>query len=236
VIVLRRRQRPRSSERGLFAVRPARRHAEALGVSHVAHIRPRRAVGDAQPSRCGDPLRRQFVVLCRTRQRAEQARERVAAIVAPLRLHLHPDKTRIVSLAQGGNGFDFWGFQNRLVETSEMARSLLPQQVALHPRHGSIRAKVRERTDRRNASAPMDAIVGYLNPVLRGWATTSRTATPTGSSTPSTCTPSTPGAAGQHQAWAPRHQLGRPVRLSLAPDPRRPPAHRNRRPKRSAKA
>ena len=35
----------------------------------------------------------------------------------------------------------------------------------------SIRAKVRERTDRRFASADLDVIVGYLNPVLRGWAT-----------------------------------------------------------------
>jgi RNA-directed DNA polymerase len=40
-----------------------------------------------------------LVVLCHTRQRAEQARERVATILAPLGLHLHPDKTRIVSLA-----------------------------------------------------------------------------------------------------------------------------------------
>jgi hypothetical protein len=33
----------------------------------------------------------------------------------------------------------------------------------------SIRAKVRERTDRRYASASMELIVGRLNPVLRGW-------------------------------------------------------------------
>jgi RNA-directed DNA polymerase len=33
----------------------------------------------------------------------------------------------------------------------------------------SIRTKVRERTDRRYASASMEVIVGSLNPVLRGW-------------------------------------------------------------------
>ena len=48
-----------------------------------------------------------LVVLCHTRQRAEQARERVAAILAPLGLQLHPDKTTIVSLAHGREGFDF---------------------------------------------------------------------------------------------------------------------------------
>jgi group II intron reverse transcriptase/maturase len=43
-----------------------------------------------------------FVILCRTRQRAEQARRLVAEILATLGLHLHPDKTRIVCLARVG--------------------------------------------------------------------------------------------------------------------------------------
>ena len=33
----------------------------------------------------------------------------------------------------------------------------------------SIRGKVRERTDRRYASADLGVVVGDLNPVLRGW-------------------------------------------------------------------
>ena len=33
----------------------------------------------------------------------------------------------------------------------------------------SIRAKVRQRTDRRYASADLGVVVGSLNPVLRGW-------------------------------------------------------------------
>jgi retron-type reverse transcriptase len=49
-----------------------------------------------------------LVVLCHTRQRAEKARERVAAILAPLGLHLHPDKTRLVSLAQVGTASTSW--------------------------------------------------------------------------------------------------------------------------------
>lgn len=49
------------------------------------------------------------VVLCRTRQRAEQACERVAAILAPLGLRLHPEKTRLASLALGTGGFHFLG-------------------------------------------------------------------------------------------------------------------------------
>jgi hypothetical protein len=56
-----------------------------------------------------------FVILCRTRQQAEQARRLVAEILARLGLHLHPDKTRIVCLSRGQQGFDFLGFHHHKV-------------------------------------------------------------------------------------------------------------------------
>lgn len=49
-----------------------------------------------------------FVILCRTRQEAETALQRVKQIVAILKLTLHPTKTRIVNMGQ--EGFDFLGF------------------------------------------------------------------------------------------------------------------------------
>ena len=111
-----------------------------------------------------------LVVLCHTRQRAEQARERVAAILAPLGLHLHPDKTRIVSLAQGRDGFDFLGFHHRLVESWKWRGRYYLNKWPSARAMASIRAKVRQRTDRRFASADLGVVVGYLDPVLRGWA------------------------------------------------------------------
>ena len=48
-----------------------------------------------------------LVILCRTRQRAEEACRQAAEILATLGLHLHPDKTRIVELTKGRQGFDF---------------------------------------------------------------------------------------------------------------------------------
>ena len=48
-----------------------------------------------------------FIVLCTSRARAEQARRRVSEILAGLGLQLHPDKTRIVCLTRGHEGFDF---------------------------------------------------------------------------------------------------------------------------------
>jgi group II intron reverse transcriptase/maturase len=112
-----------------------------------------------------------LVVLCRTRQRAEKARARVAAILAPLGLHLHPDKTKIVSLADGRDGFDFLGFHHRLVKSWKWRGRYYLSKWPSTRAMDSIRAKIRERTDRRYASSPMELIVGRLNPVLRGWGT-----------------------------------------------------------------
>ena len=60
-----------------------------------------------------------FVVLCPTRERAEHARGLAAQALEPLGLHLHPDKTRIVCLRNGEQGFDFLGFHHRMVESSK---------------------------------------------------------------------------------------------------------------------
>ncbi len=45
-----------------------------------------------------------LVVLCTSRSKAEEAQRRVATILRPLDLQLHPDKTRIVSLIRGEQG------------------------------------------------------------------------------------------------------------------------------------
>jgi len=50
------------------------------------------------------------VVLCPTRERAFQARDLAETTLGPLGLRLHPDKTRIVDLRGGAEGFDFLGF------------------------------------------------------------------------------------------------------------------------------
>jgi group II intron reverse transcriptase/maturase len=110
-----------------------------------------------------------LVVLCHTRQRAEQARERVAAILAPLGLHLHPDKTRIVSLAHGRDGFDFLGFHHRMRKSWKRQGRYFLNKWPSARAMASIRAKVRQRTDRRYASTDVGDVVGSLNPVLRGW-------------------------------------------------------------------
>src|SRR5204862_7079592 len=54
-----------------------------------------------------------LVVLCATREQAEQARELVAAVLDGLGLRLHPEKTGIAHLARGAQGCTFLGFENR---------------------------------------------------------------------------------------------------------------------------
>jgi RNA-directed DNA polymerase len=98
-----------------------------------------------------------FVILCRTRQEAEAALDRVAAWVAQNGLTLHPDKTRIGDCREPGRGFEFLGYR------FEAGLRLV--------RKKSLRAfkdKVRAMTGR-SRGASMRRIIDDLNPVLRGW-------------------------------------------------------------------
>ena len=54
-----------------------------------------------------------LVVMCRSRQEAERALQALEAILAELGLQTKDAKTRIVHLREGGEGFDFLGFQHR---------------------------------------------------------------------------------------------------------------------------
>ena len=111
-----------------------------------------------------------LLVLTTTRSRAEEAQRRIEVVLVGLGLRLHPDKTRIVFLGDGEDGFDFLGFQHRKTPSRRGNRRYLskwPSQRAM----ASIRAKVRAHTDRRFASRDLHDVVGDLNPVLRGWGT-----------------------------------------------------------------
>ena len=50
-----------------------------------------------------------FVVLCTSQEQAEQAQWQAPTILGELGLSLHPDKTRVVDLRGGHQGFDFLG-------------------------------------------------------------------------------------------------------------------------------
>ena len=116
------------------------------------------------------------VVLCRTRAEAEEAKCRLGEIMDRLSLKLHPDKTRIVELGLGKEGFVFLGCYLRIVLSRFKRREYLfrwPSPKAMT----SIRGQIRGLTDRRRWAGVKDIrkIIETLNPVLRGWGNYFRT-------------------------------------------------------------
>ena len=110
-----------------------------------------------------------FVVLARSRAAAEEAKARIETILETLGLRLHPDKTRIVCLKEGQEGFVFLGFEHRLRESKEYRGRWYLHKWPSPRAMASVRAKIRERTPRWRASWDLADVVADLNPVLRGW-------------------------------------------------------------------
>lgn len=110
-----------------------------------------------------------LVILCATREQAEQARELVAAILDGLGLRLHSEKTRIAHLARGAEGFVFLGFEHRMRESWKQPGRWYLHKWPSRRAMASIRGKIRDRTERRYATLPLEWAVEDLNRVLRGW-------------------------------------------------------------------
>ncbi len=111
----------------------------------------------------------EFVVVASTRARVVEAMARIEAILAPLGLRLHPDKTRIACLTKGQDGFVFLGFERRVRESGKHRGYWCLNKWPSPRAMASIRATVKQRTARNRASWPLDQVVADLNPVLRGW-------------------------------------------------------------------
>ena len=117
-----------------------------------------------------------FVVLCRSRAQADEALRRVQEILAGMGLELHPEKTRVVELGLGREGFVFLGCYLRVMRSHFKGRTYLfrwPSSKAMY----RLRTRIRELTDRRRRAGMKDIreVVRDLNPVLRGWGNYFRT-------------------------------------------------------------
>jgi len=121
------------------------------------------------------------VVLCRSAAQAQAALDAVGEILAGLGLRLHPDKTRIVDLREGREGFDFLGchfgarMSGRLWGQRKIVRYYLhrwPSPRAMK----RLREKVKARTGRNRVGVKdIRYIIEDLNPILRGWGNYFRT-------------------------------------------------------------
>ena len=121
-----------------------------------------------------------FGVLCDTRSACEQAEQRVRAVLARLGLELHPEKTRLVDLSRGREGFDFLGCHLRK-RMSGPIWAKRHQRVHFLQRWPSqwamrrVQQRVKALTPRTVCHQDLRATIAQLNPVLRGWGAYFRT-------------------------------------------------------------
>ena len=111
--------------------------------------------------------------MCRSREQAEAALERLRVLLADLGLEPKAAKTRIVHLEAGGEGFDFLGFHHRLVRSKGMTGKRGVVFLARWPADKAMqhaRDRIRQVTDRSRLRLPVELIVGDLNRFLGGWA------------------------------------------------------------------
>ena len=120
------------------------------------------------------------MVLCSTQEQAEEAQRHSAAILGDLGLSLHPDKTRVVDLREGKEGFDFLGCQFRARMSGKLWEQQRIVRYYLH-RWPSMRSMKRARqrikalTARSQVGEQLPDVVARLNRFLRGWANYFRT-------------------------------------------------------------
>ena len=121
-----------------------------------------------------------FVVLCPTRSQAEQAHRIAAALLGELGLRLHPDKTRVVDLREGREGFDFLGCHFRARMSGPVWEKYGKVRYYLHrwPSARSMkraRRRIQDLTSRKRVGADLRGVIGELNQFLRGWGNYFRT-------------------------------------------------------------
>lgn len=121
-----------------------------------------------------------FVVLCTTRSQAEHAHRIAAALLGELGLVLHPDKTRVVDLREGREGFDFLGchfharMSGRLWEQQRIIRYYLHRWPSARSMKRA-RQRIKALTGRSRVGCDLPVVIGELNQFLRGWGNYFRT-------------------------------------------------------------
>jgi RNA-directed DNA polymerase len=111
-----------------------------------------------------------LVAMCRTRAEAEAALAALRQILAELGLVLKDAKTRIVHLAEGGEGLDFLGFHHRWVRARGARHVCFLARWPSRQGMQHARDQIREITDRRWLLRPVDEVTQRVNTFLRGWA------------------------------------------------------------------
>lgn len=103
-----------------------------------------------------------IVILTPSAEAARQALELVQGWMEGAQLTLHPDKTRIVDMAQADSYFDFLGYRFQRAKSGKLLRLIRPKSQQ------KLRGNLRPWT-KRTSGKSLPAIIAGINPVLRGW-------------------------------------------------------------------
>jgi RNA-directed DNA polymerase len=121
-----------------------------------------------------------FVVLCHTQEQAEAAEQLASKLLSELGLSLHPDKTAVVDLRGGRQGFDFLGchfharMSGKLWEQRRIVRYYLHRWPSVRSMKRA-RARIKALTGRSQVGMELKEVIGRLNLFLRGWGNYFRT-------------------------------------------------------------
>ena len=120
------------------------------------------------------------VVICDTKAAVEEARRRVGLVLTWLGLELHPEKTRLVDLSRGREGFDFLGCHLRKrcsgrVWEQARRRVFYLQRWPSRRAMVQVRARIRQLTPRRRCHTDPRVVIADVNRVVRGWGAYFRT-------------------------------------------------------------
>ena len=112
-----------------------------------------------------------FVVICRTKKDAQHALKTIKFIMGKLELELHPEKTRLVNMWDGKEGFDFLGFHHRR-KTTETAKGQkfkethqFPSQKAMQKMRDNIKGVFASRS---MLLMDLQTMIKILNPKITG--------------------------------------------------------------------
>ncbi len=112
------------------------------------------------------------LVMCRSREQAEAALQRLRTLLADLGLQPKEAKTRIVHLRVGEEGFDFLGFHHRMVRSRPRDGRRPVDFLARWPADKAMqhaRDRIRELTASHRLLLDVETVVRDINVFLRGW-------------------------------------------------------------------
>lgn len=113
-----------------------------------------------------------FVIISRTRKDAQHALNLVKTVMQRLELTLHPEKTRLISIWDGQEGFDFLGMHHRNVaEVTDEARKYyrlhqFPSRNAMKNMRAAVKQVLASRS---TLVLDVEELIDKLNPKIRGW-------------------------------------------------------------------